>query len=219
MMGKPTPTSAQERRERQKAELRAALLAAAHELVREEGYEGLTIRKLAKRVGYAPMSVYSYFADKHAILHAIAEDAFKTLAERLERQAPADPLAALRKLMSEYLAFGLENPNEYRTVFMTGEHTHDADESIAQPEKHNPALQLLLRRVQACIDAGIFHGDVHAIATLLWTFGHGTVSLLITFPHYPFGDRGKYVQASMDVALAGLRTHAVGPLTAPTERC
>jgi AcrR family transcriptional regulator len=218
-MSKPEPMSAQDRRERQKAELRAELLAAAHALVREEGYEGLTIRKLAKRVGYAPMSVYSYFADKHAILHAIADDAFQTLAQRLERQAPTEPLAALRKLMIEYAAFGLENPNEYRTVFMTDDHMHEPDQTVAQPEKHNPALQLLLKRVQACIDAGIFEGDVHAVATLLWTFGHGTVSLLITFPHYPFGDRQKYLEASMEVALAGLKAHPVGPLILPEERC
>ena len=47
--------SVQKRREKQKAELRSELVAAAHKLVQEEGYEGLTIRKLAKHVGYAPM--------------------------------------------------------------------------------------------------------------------------------------------------------------------
>jgi AcrR family transcriptional regulator len=218
-MSNPKPMSAQDRRERQKAEVRAEHLAAAHELVREEGYEGLTIRKLAKRVGYAPMSVYSYFADKHAILHAIADDAFESLARRLEAQAPKEPLAALRKMITEYAAFGLENPNEYRTVFMTDDHTHDPGRSIAEPEKRNPALQLLLKRVQACMDAGIFQGDVHAFATLLWSFGHGTVSLLITFPHYPFGDRQKFLEMSMDVALAGLKAHPVDLLMPPEACC
>ena len=73
------PLSVQKRREKQKAELRSELVEAAHKLVQEEGYEGLTIRKLAERVGYAPMSVYSYFADKQDILFALAEDAFETL--------------------------------------------------------------------------------------------------------------------------------------------
>ena len=81
--------SVQKRREKQKAELRSELVDAAHKLVQEEGYEGLTIRKLAKRVGYAPMSVYSYFADKQDILFALAEDAFETLARRIEEH-PAD---------------------------------------------------------------------------------------------------------------------------------
>ena len=45
----------------------------------------------------------------------------------------------------------------------------------------NPALQLLLKRVQGCVDAGVLHGDVFAISTFLWTFGHGAVSLMIGF--------------------------------------
>jgi AcrR family transcriptional regulator len=112
------PITVQTRRERQKAELRSELVAAAHALVKEEGYEGLTIRKLAKRVGYAPMSVYSYFADKQEILVALAEDAFAQLAERAERNQPAEPLDALRHGMREFAAFGRENPNEYRTIMI-----------------------------------------------------------------------------------------------------
>ena len=87
------PLSVQKRREKQKAELRSELVEAAHKLVQEEGYEGLTIRKLAKRVGYAPMSVYSYFADKQDILFALAEDAFETLAD--PAAAPPTPSASL----------------------------------------------------------------------------------------------------------------------------
>ena len=46
------------RREKQREEIRTDLVAAAHALVKEEGYEGLTIRKLAERAGLATMSVY-----------------------------------------------------------------------------------------------------------------------------------------------------------------
>jgi AcrR family transcriptional regulator len=221
-MTEQVPINAQSRRERQKAELRAELLAAAHALVKEEGYDGLTIRKLAKRVGYAPMSVYSYFADKHEILLALAEDAYRTLARRMEQDTPADPMAALHKMMKEYTLFALDNPNEYRTVFMTGDHNHPvgaSDEEIQRIKEQNPAMQILLKRVQACIDAGIFKGDVHAISTLLWSYGHGTVSLLITFPHYPFGEREAFLRTSMDVALAGLTSREIGALTPPEEHC
>ena len=83
------PESGLSRRQLHRQELRSELLAAAHALVKEEGYEGLTIRRLAKRVGYAPMSVYSYFADKQDILVALAEDVFGELARRAEKDAPA----------------------------------------------------------------------------------------------------------------------------------
>ena len=211
--------TAQERRDRQKAELRARLVAAAHELVQEEGYDGLTIRKLAKRVGYAPMSVYSYFADKQDILLALAEDAFATLARRIESQPSDDPVEALRVVMREYAAFGLGNPNEYRTVFMTEKTRPPEGKTFEEMEADNPAMKALIDRVEACIAAGKLKGDPYAIANMLWAVGHGTISLLITFPFHPFGDPQAFVQRMCDLALAGLTARDVAPLTDPPTRC
>lgn len=213
------PPTAQERRERQKAEQRAALVAAAHELVQEEGYEGLTIRKLARRCGYAPMSVYSYFADKQDILMALAEDAFATLARRIEAQPCDDPMDALRIIMTEYAAFGLGNPNEYRTVFMTEKTRPPAGKTFAEMEADNPAMKVLVERVEACIAAGRLRGDPYAIANMLWAVGHGTISLLITFPFHPFGDPKAFVTRMCDFALAGLEAQEVAPLAGAGAPC
>jgi len=209
----------QKRREKHKAKQRAELVAAARELVQQEGYEGLTIRKLAKRVGYAPMSVYSYFADKQDILLALAEDAFATLARRIEEQPADDPLDALRVVMTEYAAFGLGNPNEYRTVFMTEKTRPPEGKTFAEMEADNPAMKALIGRVEACIAAGKLKGDAEAIANMLWAVGHGTISLLITFPFHPFGDPQAFVKRMCDFALAGLSTQDVAPLAGERTSC
>ncbi len=212
-------SSAAQRRELQKAELRAELVAAAHALVREEGYDGLTIRKLATRVGYAPMSVYSYFADKQEILMALAEDAFADLARRMRQNQPDDPIEAMRAALAEYAEFGLGNPNEYRTVFMTEKQKHPPEETFEQMERENPAFQIIIDRVQACLAAGVLKGDARAIATALWTVAHGSVSLLITFPFYPFGDPKAYVMRMGDLAMAGLAVSETPPLTDEPGMC
>ncbi|MBT1158664.1 TetR/AcrR family transcriptional regulator [Aminobacter anthyllidis] len=212
-------SSAAQRRELQKAELRAELVAAAHALVREEGYDGLTIRKLATRVGYAPMSVYSYFADKQEILMALAEDAFADLARRMRQNQPDDPIEAMRAALAEYAEFGLGNPNEYRTVFMTEKQKHPPEETFEQMERENPAFQIIIERVQACLAAGVLKGDARAIATALWTVAHGSVSLLITFPFYPFGDPKAYVMRMGDLAMAGLAVSETPPLTDEPGMC
>lgn len=206
--------TAQDRRERQKEEQRRDLIRAAHDLVREEGYDGLTIRKLATRAGFATMSVYSYFPDKHAILVALAEDHFQTLADHLNRDYPGTPLDALRDGLLDYVAFGMENPNEYRSVFMHEEVLKDSSEfeTIATS---NPAMVCLLKRVQAVIDDASLKGDAFAIGTLLWTVAHGAVSLFITAPHYPFGDRQAYARQLIDVALKGLAAAPARSLTTP----
>ena len=213
------PLSVQKRREKQKAELRSELVAAAHKLVQEEGYEGLTIRKLAKRVGYAPMSVYSYFADKQDILFALAEDAFETLARRIEEHPSDDPVEALQAVMTEYAAFGLGNPNEYRTVFMTEKTRPPEGRSFQEMHEANPAMKVLITRVEACVAAGKLQGDPRAIATMLWAVGHGTISLLITFPFYPFGDPQAFVKRMCDFQLAALSTQNVPPLTGTLVNC
>src|SRR5262245_3835893 len=174
------PETGHSRRERHREELRSELLAAAHALVKEGGYEGLTIRGLAKRVGYAPMSVYSYFADKQDILVALAEDVFGELARRAEKDAPADPLAALRHGMREFAGFGLENANEYRTIFMTPRPRPSDRAQSQEMEKKNPALQSMRRAVRACLIAGLLEGDEHAVTTLLWTTVHGAISAMIS---------------------------------------
>lgn len=205
------------RRERRKEALRGEIIAAAHQLVQEEGYDGLTIRKLAKRIGYAPMSVYSYFADKQDILYALAEDAFELLAKRIEQRTSSDPLEALRAVMTEYAAFGLGNPHEYRIVFMTEK--AELPGNPGEPEERNPAMQLLVGRVEACVAAGLFSGDPRAIATMLWAVGHGGISLLITFPNYAFGDQQAFVKRMCDFAIAGLSKMDVEPLTTEDAGC
>jgi AcrR family transcriptional regulator len=187
--------------------------------VQEEGYEGLTIRKLAKRVGYAPMSVYSYFADKQDILFALAEDAFETLAKRIEDHPADDPIEALQAVMTEYAAFGLGNPNEYRTVFMTEKVKPPEGKTFAEMQEGNPAMKVLIKRVEACVAAGKLKGDPRAIATMLWAVGHGTISLLITFPFYPFGDQQAFVKRMCDFTLAALATQDVPPLSETPANC
>ena len=195
-------------RARYKTELRAEILAAARALVQAEGYERLTIRKVAQRMGYSPMALYSYFADKHALMLALAQEGFERLADKLRHRMPAEPVAALRKTMTAYVEYGVENPQEYQIVFMTPEPLHKAEKTKTEMarEQDHAAFALLLKRVNACLEAGLLSGDAFLIATLLWTGMHGVVSLFITFPTFPFGERAGYVAIMADTLLAGLNT-------------
>ncbi|RFC67082.1 TetR/AcrR family transcriptional regulator [Mesorhizobium denitrificans] len=205
------------RRERQKADTRAELLSAAHELIAEEGYEGLTIRKLAEKVGYAPMSVYSYFADKDEILLAVAEDAFATLARRVASRQTDNPLESIRRGLNEYAAFAIENPNEYITVFMTPKAHQHEDETFDTLKKNNPCLNLLLSQIDAAVSRGQMKGDVFAIGTMLWATIHGAVSLLITFPKFPFGEPAVFADRMIDAGMRSVIDCEIAPLGDPGE--
>lgn len=207
------------RRERQRVETRAELVAAAHAIVKDEGYESLTIRKLADRVGLATMSVYSYFADKQAILMALAEDSFEELARRSERRRTEDPLQTLKAGLEEYVSFAIENPNEYRTIFMTPQIHDNAPEKFEELEASNPAFQSMLKAIRGCIEIGKLSGDARAIATILWTVTHGAVSLVLTFPLYPFGDPNVYAGRVVDLTLDAIMRTEIAPLSAESGSC
>ena len=108
--------SSKERRERQKDELRLTILAAARELFISEGYDQFSMRRIAERIDYSPTTIYLYFKDKDALLHALCEESFGKLfaaGEKL-RQETGDPVTALRRAMTAYVEFGVDNPTTIR---------------------------------------------------------------------------------------------------------
>ena len=201
------------RRERQRAAFREDTLTEARTILAEEGQDGLSMRKLAQRMGCAPMSLYAHFRDKHALLTALAHSGFAILAERLAAEPAQGPLAALRAVFLTYAWVGLERPDDYRVLFMTPEvssvRAFDGPEEIAG---ESAAFAIGLDRAQACVTAGVLEGDAHAITTLLWTSVHGAVSAVLTFPAFPFGDRDVYIERVVDWTIEGLRAANIAPL-------
>jgi len=100
------------------SELWQAILDEAVETVREKGVGGLTMRALARRLGYSPATLYLYFADKSSLLGEVARVGFQELQARVEvAAAESDPLAALRELARVYLDFAREDPEVHQLMF------------------------------------------------------------------------------------------------------
>src|SRR5712691_5405342 len=95
----------QERRARQKESIREEILDAARTLFVKEGYESVSIRKIADKVEYAPGTIYLYFRDKADILDRICEETFGKLIVRLQaiEHDSAAPLDKLRRGLRTYI--------------------------------------------------------------------------------------------------------------------
>jgi AcrR family transcriptional regulator len=199
----------QKRRERYRSELRAETLSAARKLIQEEGYQGLTIRELAKRMECSPMALYSYFADKQALLTALALEGFEKVAKRFESTVHRDPLTALRKILLDYIAYAEENHNEYRILFLSVETLGELKLSREDLQERNPAFGALFKCVERCIKAGVLQGDAFAVSTVLWTGAHGAASLLITAQNFPFGSRRLYAEEVVATILSGVQTRVI----------
>ena len=89
-----------ERQEREREATGRAILDAARDLFVAEGYQNVSIRKIAERIEYSPAAIYSYFPSKDDIFLALAEEGFRMLfdSRRVEREATRDasPLDGIR---------------------------------------------------------------------------------------------------------------------------
>ncbi len=199
----------QKRKERYRSELRAETLSAARKLIQEEGYQGLTIRKLAQRMECSPMALYSYFADKQALLTALALEGYEKVAKRFDSAVHRDPLNAVRKILLDYIAYAEENPNEYRILFLSVETLGEIELSREDLQERNPAFGALFKRVEACIKAGVLQGEAFAVSTVLWTAAHGAASLLITAQKFPFGSRRRYADEVVATIVSGVQNRVI----------
>ena len=202
-----------ERREREKSETRDKILDAARELFVTEGYEGVSMRKVAEKIEYSPTAIYVYFADKNELFHELCREDFDHLqAVMKSTEMPADPIERLRQIGRSYIEFGRRFPNHYVFMFMTPHPPHELDdqdrEIVGNPEVD--AYAMLKWAVQETIDAGRFREDLQdyeMISQTLWAAVHGVISLNIAkckdpwVEWRPLTDRAEMM---LDIALRGL---------------
>jgi AcrR family transcriptional regulator len=177
----------QERRERERSETREKILDAARELFVNEGYEGVSMRKVAEMIEYSPTAIYGHFADKEDLFLQLCHADFRLLSQSFSQLAQiSDPVERLRRIGQAYSDFGLQNPNHYRMMFMTAHpQLPDVEEHEKQMGKGNPeedAYEFLRLAVAEAMHAGAFRQDLDdpdLIAQTLWAGIHGVIALQI----------------------------------------
>lgn len=197
----------QERKAREREELRHEILSAARQLFVEQGYEAVSMRKIAERIEYSPTTIYLHFRDKADLFDQLCADTFQRLVERLEsiHREQTDPVAGLRAGLRAYIDFGLEHPAHYQVTFMTPNvrHCHDA-ESRADCMGER-AFGSLLSSVTACAASGRLKTEnPETTSQMLWSAAHGITSLLITHPDFPWGDQEAIINHLLDTLIGGL---------------
>jgi AcrR family transcriptional regulator len=203
-----------ERKERQKRFLRQEILDAASELFVKEGYENVSMRRIADRIEYSPTTIYLYFRDKAALLEQVCHETFSRLSQVLERilAQPGDPIERLKRGLLAYIQFGLENPHHYRATFMM-----PLPEDFQDKKHHRPdspgmqAFDFLRRCVYDCITAGKFstRTDAELVSQTLWAGIHGVTSLLITHEGFPWVGKSKVIHSMVDSLVAGVAAQKI----------
>ncbi|TQF76670.1 TetR/AcrR family transcriptional regulator [Elioraea sp. Yellowstone] len=200
-------------RRRSAADRRRQVVAAARRIVLREGFEALTMRRVAALAGVSAAALYLYFPDRLSLMAAVADDLFEGLLAAMRAavaraEGDPDPRARLHAVMTAYLDWGLTHPDEYRVIFMTpitGVAGHQPGEpGVPAAPTGQATFAALQAEVARLIALGVFRpAEPQVVAEAIWAAGHGLVSLLITKPGFPWSPRDRLIGTLADALCRG----------------
>jgi AcrR family transcriptional regulator len=157
-------------------DLRRTLLDASLALIDEQGLAALSLREVARRAGVSHQAPYFHFADRAALLAALADEGFTLLHAAMKAEQARSPHGADAQLMAAgrgYVAFALEHPGHFRIMFRP-----ELCAGMPPPPSGEAAYQLLVDGVAAAQDAHLAPaGERDTLVLLAWSLVHGLASL------------------------------------------
>src|SRR6185436_3021007 len=195
-----------ERHVRDRETVRRAILDAARELFVAEGFNNVSIRKIAERIEYSPAAIYGYFPSKDDIFFALAEEGFRLLHGDGESHTALDSLPPLERIRTVFLRlyeYSREHPQYFALMFVDRSVPRISREyerfAFAREMKHH-----LIQQVRACIDAGVFKTDVQPdVALRLLTVGIVGLAVLHLSERLAAGENADHIASDfLDVTLA-----------------
>jgi AcrR family transcriptional regulator len=171
-----------ERKEKQKLEIRKMILDASIKLFVEEGFDNVTIRKIADLIEYSPTTVYLYFKDKNEIFFHLHEMGFEKMLELNKNlESIANPLIRLYKMGENYIHFGMTNQEFYDIMFIQRAPMECLKEmGNCNWTAGDSAIGTLKLLLEECMDKGFIRkAPVEVVAMTIWGVVHGMVSLAI----------------------------------------
>lgn len=200
--------------EAEKQAARTQILDAARELFVAKGVEAVTMREIAKKIGYSATTIYLHFKDKEALIHTLCLTDCKTLGVELAviLQNP-ESVARLVDLGAAYARFALAYPNHYRMMFMTEKPPNTLNENDIDPSWDG--YKFLNDAVNDVYEAGYFlpeYDNTELIAQTVWAAIHGVCSLEITLKndcHIAWCEVTERVRFMQKIMLRGLLKPAI----------
>ena len=202
-----------ERQERDREAVRRSILDAARELFVIEGFQNVSIRKIAERIEYSPAAIYGYFPSKDDIFFELAEEGFRLLGgpAAVRNDPPlkdAPPLERVRAVFWRLYEFSRDHPQYFALIFVDRSVPRISREyerfAFARDRKRH-----IVEELQACIDAGDLPKTLNtgvAMRTLM--VGVLGVAVLRLSDRLGPGENPDLLAADViNVALAGLATN------------
>lgn len=160
--------------------LHQALIDAAIVQIRNHGADKVSLRGIAREVGVSQSAPYRHFADKAALLTAIASQGYQLLGEEMRYHYDKhrnQPITALKGAGISYIEFARSRPEMYRLMFGVMARQLKQTKAESNPQEGYCVLKDIIR---AGIEIGHFKAfSVETLALTTWSTVHGFSSLLL----------------------------------------
>ena len=168
-------------------DLRAALVEAALELARPTGAEAIVLREVTRRAGVTPRAAYRHFADRDALVRAVAQRALARLAAAIEERMRAagvpDGMAMLQAVGESYIAFALDEPGLFDVAFFAMDDMVNSGAPESAAACGLSPFQLLEVALETLVREGrLPAGDVGDAVITCWSGVHGFATLAARGP-------------------------------------
>ena len=183
-MSQENPIKAKQSKSRyHHGDLRSTLLNAASDLLKETGIEGLSLRKLADKVGVSRTASYHHFTDKNQLLCAIAEQGFMRWQQdalAIFGQSGLSPKEKYRQFFHGYISYAADNPEMYdlmfgRTIWKQNSATNELRD-VAYPSFNHQVEMTKQWQAQGLMPNT---EDTLRLSQVTWGTMHGIARLLI----------------------------------------
>ncbi len=175
-----------ERKERQKKEVRESILQSAWQLVNEEGWQNLSIRKIADAIEYSVPVVYDHFENKEAILTVFNRRGFELLGDTIKaaKEKHTEPKQQLEAIAYAYWDFAFDHKEYYQLMFGLG---MPGCEELANVPELVSFISVLRSTIADVIKQGHSNADAELKVRSFWSMIHGLVSINLLAPPHTHG--------------------------------
>ena len=186
-----------DRRQREREERRELILAAARDVVRDEGIPALSIRKIAARTEYSPAMIYHYFSGKDEIVNTLLNEGYSGIMQMLRgaRQTGADPRKRIAAGLRSYILMATHNADYFSAFLLSDspqvlDRTGGLHKGASQTRPSLAAMQQDLKPLLPDID----EDELELTAQIVWVSLFGITARLLIERDVPEEQRERLIE-------------------------
>lgn len=200
------------RSDHSREELKEMAIDAAARIVETEGFQSLTARKVASKIGYTVGTLYHVFRNFDDLVIHLNARTIDEMAELIQRavKRKRSPESRIRTMTEVYVNYATEHPDRWRLVF-----EHQAPRGLPTPELMKVRRDVLFEMVADNLrelSPEHIEQEINHTATALWSGVHGICILALTGKLYLGGafSMSKLIDTLIDSVLNEFRSVQLG---------